>query len=158
MIRAPVNLPGITLLVAGEGPDRERLQGVTVSLGVAGRVRFSGPIEHDRPGDFYGAADALMLASSREGWPNVLLESMACGTPVVCTRVGGTPEVVAAPEAVLLVDERSPDAVILAVKHLFANYPDRIATRRFAEQFSWEETIHGQVRLFEEVPGRAKRP
>jgi len=156
MIQALVNLPGVALLIAGEGPERARLDGIALSLGVADRVRFLGRIEHAVLADCYGAADALILASSREGWPNVLLESMACGTPVVSTRVGGTAEMIAAPEAGLLVDKRSPEALTMAVEHLFANYPDRIATRRYAEQFSWEETTQGQVRLFEEVLGRAK--
>ncbi len=54
--------------------------------------------------EIYNCADALVLASSREGWANVLLESMACGTPVLATAVWGTPEVVAVPEAGLLIE------------------------------------------------------
>ena len=79
---------------------------------------------------YYGAADALVLASSREGWANVLLESMACGTPVIASNVWGTPEVVTAPAAGVLMKERTPQAVAEAAQHLLANYPDRAATRR----------------------------
>lgn len=100
---------------------------------------------------YYGAADALVLASSREGWANVLLESMACGTPVVASNVGGTAEVVAAPEAGLLLAERTPEAVADAVRRLFSRYPDRGATRRYAEGFSWAETTAGQLRLFSRI-------
>jgi len=148
MIQSLTGLPGVVLLIIGEGPERERLAARARSLGMAGRVRFLGRIEHDRLADYYGAADALLLASSREGWPNVLLEAMACGTPVISTRVGGCPEVVAASEAGLLVEERTPDALALAVERLMGNYPDRAATRRYAERFSWDETTLGQMRIF----------
>ena len=92
-----------------------------------------------------------MLASSREGWANVLLESMACGTPVVATNVWGTPEVVAAPEAGVLMAERTPQALAQAVQALFASYPDHAATRRYAERFSWDDTTRGQLELFQRI-------
>jgi teichuronic acid biosynthesis glycosyltransferase TuaC len=82
------------------------------------------------------------------------LESMACGTPVVASRVYGTPEVVASPDAGVLMAERSYQGVADAVNALRANYPDRGATRRYAERFSWNDTTDGQLRLFEQVLAR----
>jgi glycosyltransferase involved in cell wall biosynthesis len=114
-------------------------------------VRFVGALPQDELRNYYGAADALVLASSREGWANVLLESMACGTPVVASAAGGSPEVVAAPEAGVVMAERTPEAVAAGVKQLFARRPDRADTRRYAEKFSWEETTRGQLQLFERV-------
>ncbi|UUZ57218.1 glycosyltransferase [Massilia sp. H-1] len=75
------------------------LEQLAQDQGVAQRVRFLGALPQAALRDYYGAADALVLPSEREGWANVLLESMACGTPVIASRVWGTPEVVAAPEA-----------------------------------------------------------
>ncbi len=144
-------LPEMDLIVIGEGPEREALGALARESGVSDRVRFVGALAQEELRNYYGAADALVLASSREGWANVLLESMACGTPVVASKIGGTPEVVSAPEAGVLMAERTPEAVAEAVQRLFARYPDRGATRRYAEKFSWEETTRGQLQLFERV-------
>lgn len=150
-IRALALLPGTDLIIAGHGPERGALATLAQSVGVGERVRFIGVLAQQELRYYYGAADALVLASSREGWANVLLESMACGTPVIASNVWGTPEVVAAPEAGVLMQERTPQALAAAVGHLFANYPERAATRRYAERFSWDETTHGQFQLFERV-------
>ena len=144
-------LPDVSLLVAGEGPEEGNLKALARRLNVDQRVRFLGALPQARLRDYYGAADALVLASSREGWANVLLESMACGTPVVASDVWGTPEVVAAPEAGLLMEERTPEALARAVRRLFQDYPDHGATRRYAERFSWDDTTRGQLELFERI-------
>ena len=144
-------LPELDLIVIGDGPEREALGALARESGAADRVRFVGSLAQEELRNYFGAADALVLASSREGWANVLLESMACGTPVVASNIGGTPEVVSAPEAGVLMAERTPEAVAEAVQRLLARNPDRGATRRYAEKFSWEETTRGQLRLFEHV-------
>jgi len=147
-------LPGVRLVLAGDGPDRAKLEALARDLKVTDRVTFLGAVPQAQLRGHYGNADALVLSSSREGWANVLLEAMACGTPVVASRVYGTPEVVAAPEAGVLMAERSCQGVADAVNALRANYPDRAATRRYAERFSWDDTTEGQLRLFGEVLAR----
>ncbi len=151
VINALPQLPDVRLLVAGRGPERQTLETLARTLRVADRVRFLGVLPQAELRNFYGAADALVLASSSEGWANVLLESMACGTPVVASRVWGTPEVVASPDAGVLMGERSVQGVVRAVKQMRTAYPDRAATRRYAEQFSWDETTAGQMRLFRSI-------
>jgi glycosyltransferase involved in cell wall biosynthesis len=151
VIQALPRLPETDLVVIGDGPERAALDALARQSGVGDRVRFVGAVAQDELRDYYGAADVLVLASSREGWANVLLESMACGTPVVASRAGGSPEVVSAAEAGVLMEERTPQAVAEGVQRLLARYPDRTETRRYAEKFSWEETTRGQLRLFERV-------
>jgi len=151
VIQAMPNLPDAELLIAGSGPDRQKLENLARDLNVADRVRFLGPLPHAELRQYYGAADALVLASSREGWANVLLESMACGTPVVASRVWGTPEVVAAPEAGILMPERTPQGIVDAVHMLRSQYPAHEATRRYAEGFSWDDTTNGQITLFKQI-------
>jgi teichuronic acid biosynthesis glycosyltransferase TuaC len=150
-IRALPLLPDCDLVVVGQGPQRAALEALARRLRVAERVRFAGVVDQEELKHYYGAADALVLASSREGWANVLLESMACGTPVVASNVWGNPEVVAAPEAGVLMAERTPEALARSVRDLFAKGPDRSATRRYAEGFSWSATTDGQLALFERI-------
>lgn len=147
-IRALTELPEVELMIAGDGEEEATLKSLARSLGVADRVRFLGAIRQEQLKYYYGAADALVLTSSREGWANVLLESMACGTPVIASKVWGTPEIVRSPEAGVLMPERSATGLVRAFRELFAHYPEHTATRHYAERFSWEETTRGQLALF----------
>lgn len=148
IIAALADLPDARLLIAGSGPMRAELERAAAEKGVASRVRFLGEIAHDALTDAYRAADIFVLASSREGWANVLLEAMACGTPVVATNVNGTPEVVQDPKLGVLVQERSAPALAQAIKQLRALSPDRRAVRTYAEQFSWDDTARANKALF----------
>jgi glycosyltransferase involved in cell wall biosynthesis len=148
IIAALADLPDARLLIAGSGPMRAELERVAAEKGVASRVNFLGEIAHDALTDAYRAADIFVLASSREGWANVLLEAMACGTPVVATNVNGTPEVLQDPTLGVLVQERSAPALSQAVKQLRVLSPDRRAVRTYAEQFSWDDTARANKALF----------
>ena len=154
-IAALALLPDCTLLIAGEGPERARLAAQIERLGLSGRARLLGPVPHAGLAALYGAADAMVLASSREGWANVLLESMACGTPVVASNIPGNPEVVRAPEAGLIVAANTPEGIAEAVRALLAGPPSRAATRAYAERFGWAETSAGQLAMFRAVLARA---
>jgi len=164
VIRALAELPGVSLVIVGTGPEERRLRALAGALGLARRVRFLGSIPHDAMFEIYGVADVLVLASAREGWPNVLLEAMACGTLVAATRVSGIPEIVAAPAAGRLIAARSPAAIAASVRALLDDPPARAETRAYAERFSWDETARGQAALFDEIlgarqgPGAGQRP
>ncbi len=151
VIEAMPGLPGYTLLIVGEGPERARLAAMIDRLGLADRVRLLGARPHAELPALYGAADALVLASSREGWANVLLEAMACGTPVIASNIWGNPEVVRSRAAGLITGENTAAGIVAAARRLFADLPDRAATRAYAEQFSWDETTSGQLALFRSV-------
>jgi teichuronic acid biosynthesis glycosyltransferase TuaC len=152
-IEALTRLPGHRLLIAGEGPERSALEALAARLGVAERVRLIGPVPHARLPLYYTAADVMVLASSREGWANVLLESMACGTPVVATPAWGSREAVAAPEAGVVVEEATADALAAGIRRVLGAPPARDATRAYAERFGWDETTQGQLALFRRVLG-----
>lgn len=136
------------LVVVGDGPLRRELAARADRAGIASRVDFMGALPQSMLPRLYAAADALLLPSDREGMPNVLLESLACGTPVVAADTGGTPEVVSGPDAGMLVQDRSGDGFADACRRLFSQYPDRQRVRAHAERFGWDATTQGQIRLF----------
>jgi glycosyltransferase involved in cell wall biosynthesis len=148
IIEAMLDLPEYKLLIAGDGKEFDALNEQVDRLQLTDRVNFLGALSHQELIDIYNIADVLILASSREGWANVLLESMACGTPVVATNIWGTPEVVQQSDAGVLINERTPKAITDGVLKLFNNYPERVDTRKYAENFSWQQTIDSLSGLF----------
>lgn len=156
VVAAMPRLPGWRLLIVGDGPERGRLAALAAGLGVADRVSLLGSRPHAELPAIYTAADALVLASSREGWANVLLEAMACGTPVVASPIPGNPEVVRSRPAGVIMPANTPEGVAAGVLDLAASPPSRAATRAYAEGFGWEETSAGQLALFRRVLERAR--
>jgi len=96
------------LYILGEGESRGELEQMIRAMGLAESVHLLGNCPNARLRYWYSAADVSCLVSSREGWPNVLLESMACGTPVVATGLWGTPEVITSPELGIMVEQTVP--------------------------------------------------
>ena len=153
VIDALANLPGMSLVIAGSGEMRIELQRLALSRGVGDRVRFTGALSHEDLVEYYNAADALVLASSREGMANVILESIACGTPVVGTPIWGTPEVISERRAGVLTKDRTPEAISAAVRTLMLDPPSRSEVREFAMHFSWDRTTQGQLDVFRAALG-----
>jgi glycosyltransferase involved in cell wall biosynthesis len=116
---------------------------------VADRVELVGTLPHEELATAYSAADVLALLSSREGWPNVLLEAMACGTPVLATRVWGSPEVVRDEAVGRLLDETGPAAVAGALEELLGHPRDPRGVRAYAEQHSWDRVADGMQEVFD---------
>ena len=143
--------PQAQLVILGEGEERQRLAQLAAELCVANRVRLMGAVPNEQLARWYSAADALLLASSREGWANVLLEAMACGTPVVATDIWGTPEVVTTDDVGLLVKQRSGAAFAEAIAQLVGAPRNRARVRQYAEGFSWKQTSQQQLSLFGEM-------
>lgn len=156
-IEALAQLPGVTLLVAGSGPEEYALKALASRLGVADRVHWAGVVPQTELKWWYSAADALTLCSSREGWANVLLEAMACGTPVIATNIWGTPEVVSTPAAGVLMTTRDTTSLVAAWMEVHRHQPIRTRTRAHAETFSWDETTHRQLHLFGMVSNDLKK-
>ncbi len=146
--RLAARQPQARLLVVGEGPDRAALQQKIDSHGLTQSARLVGTIPNTELARWYSAADVLVLASSREGWPNVLLEAMACGTPVVASNVGGIPEVVASPAVGRVVSQRTPESFEAAIQEVLDARLDRTQVRAYAQGFDWDHTSAQQVQLF----------
>jgi teichuronic acid biosynthesis glycosyltransferase TuaC len=149
-------VPELNAVVIGEGPLRAELLQHARAVGVEARLRLVDNQPQAALARYYLAADATVLASKSEGMPNVLLESLACGTPVIATNVGGNAEVVSAAVAGELIAERSDAAIAAAWGRLRARI-DRPAVRRHAEQFGWAPTVAGLLQLFEQVTRQRDR-
>jgi glycosyltransferase involved in cell wall biosynthesis len=147
--------PAARLLLVGEGPDRAHLERQIAAAGLAGAATLVGAVPNTDLAKWYSAADVLVLASSREGWPNVLLEAMACGTPAVASRVGGVPEIVQSAVAGRVVAERTGAAFAAAIEDLLAARNERSRVRQYAEGFSWDRTSQDQLSLFNALAARA---
>lgn len=136
-IEALAGLPGATLLIAGEGPERPALEALIASLGLGARARLLGSVAPDAMPGLLAAADLMILPSEREGLANVWIESLASGTPILIADVGGAREVLDRPEAGRLV-ARDAAAIASAAREMLESPPDPAAVRRSAERFSWE--------------------
>ena len=114
-LEAVAAVPGITLAIAGDGPDRAALERHARDLGLDGRARFLGSLPREGVLRLFRAADASVLSSSWENFPHTIVEALAVGTPVVSTAVGGVPEVVSDGENGLLVPPGDPAALAAAI-------------------------------------------
>ena len=130
-------LPGVTLLIAGEGPDRAALEAQARARGVADRVRLLGGVPHADLPRLISAADVMALASSSEGLANAWIEALACGTPIVIPDAGGAREVVTGQHAGRIV-AREPGAFAAAIADLLADPPAPEAVAQAAAGYSWD--------------------
>jgi glycosyltransferase involved in cell wall biosynthesis len=117
------------VLIVGDGPERTRLDRQAAELGITADLIFAGHQQDVRP--YYGLADIFVLPSHSEGSPNVLLEAMSAGLPIVATAVGGTVDLVSDGDTALMVDARNPSAMSAAVERLLddGDLASRLASR-----------------------------
>ena len=139
IIDAIKDIADCELWILGAGPLKGELEAQIERQGLQSKVRLLGEMTQPEMIAFYQAADLMVLASSREGWANVLLEAMACGTPVVATRIWGTPEVMAEDEQQFLC-ERTVPALAHCIQARIQTHTARATVRAHAEQFSWHAT------------------
>ena len=138
------------LVVVGEGPQRGALESLVLSCRLGDRVFFAGAIAHKELHVWYSAADLFCLASSREGWPNVVLESLACGTPVVATDVWGTPEIIQSTDVGLLTKRNERDMasrICVALNKVWD--ADRIV--EYSKQHTWQRVGGAVFKTLEAV-------
>lgn len=138
--------------IAGDGPERAHLESEAVRLGFAPRVQFAGWVARDRLLPHYQAADLFVFASTDEGMPNTVLEAMACGLPVVATRIAGCEDLVEDGATGLLVPPGNPAALAQAIAQLAADPARRAAMgaaarRRAESRFSWRTAAESYLAL-----------
>ena len=140
--------PEVVLVVVGAGEARDEMVRRVAGARLQHRVRFVGKVEHRMLADWFVASDLLCLPSHAEGVPNVVLEAMACGVPIVATRVGGIPEVV--PEwAGLLVAPRNGPALSEALRTALNTTWDSARIAAHGQTFTWESNVERLLSLLD---------
>lgn len=144
--------PRLKLVIVGSVPTGDSnidvLHAQIRQLGLEDRIIFKGRQTQEELSWFYSAADLFVLATAYEGWANVFLEAMACGLPVISTRVGGNAEVVCSEDLGTLVEFWDPDAFIAAVKSGLLRSWDREALVAYARANQWDRRIEQLLNLY----------
>jgi glycosyltransferase involved in cell wall biosynthesis len=133
--------PHATLVIAGSGPLRSELEALAATLGLQDAVTFTGRVDNQTMAALYRNADVMLNCSLVDNMPNSVLESLACGVPVISTNVGGVPYLVEDGRTALLVPPAAPEAMAQAVLRLVAE-PSLAASLREAglrhvQQYTW---------------------
>jgi glycosyltransferase involved in cell wall biosynthesis len=140
-------MDGLHLCIIGEGPHRSSLEEQIKIFDLDRYVTLVGECPHEDLPMWYNAADLFCLASSREGWANVIMESLACGTPVVATNVWGAPEILTSHDVGLLV-ERTPDSIAAGLYDALSKEWDRKRIRAHVAGRTWDAVAREVEQVF----------
>ncbi len=151
--------------LVGDGEWRGSLQAQAARLGLSGRIRFRGWLDRGDLATVYREADLFVLSSRDEGMPNVVLEAMASGLPVVSTAVAGARDLVTDGRTGLLVPVEDSGALAVALRRLVGDAAERAAfgaqgRAGVEESYSWRSAATGFLDLIARrpAPGRAAEP
>ncbi len=150
ILRALAKLPDEKLIIIGSGPLDAHLKKLAQRLNIVSSVTFLPNIPHDELADYYRNAKCTILMSSMEGMPNVILESLACGTPVIATNVGGISEVVTKDNGILIT-ERKTDALTDALKTALPHTWNHKQISSDMSHLDWHETARQLHLCFEQA-------
>lgn len=146
--------PNLYLLIAGDGPIKDKLKNLSVHMGLEQNVIFLG-YRNDIP-EFMTDLDLLVMPSLTEGFPLSLLEGMAAGLPIVATRVGGVPEIIADGREGILVSPFDPSALSRSIIHILENEPLRKemvkkAMEKVSIQFNLEKMLTEMSKVYKQL-------
>lgn len=145
---------GLELHVLGAGPERSRLERLAAELEISPRVRFHGTVPHQSLGLWFNACNVFCLPSRNEGTPNVLLESLACGTPVVASDTGGIPEILSEGSGLRFPPE-SADGLVETLREGLSRRWDR--GRIVSPAGSWEQNAAAVGEVLSLATGTSSR-
>lgn len=134
-----------TLIVVGDGEERRTLEAMVVDYGLQSRVRFVGMRAPAEIPAWMAAADVVVLASRFEGHPNVVVEALASGRPVVATSVGGVPELITSENLGLTVEPDDPASLADAIGSALSREWDENAIRRAGNARTWDDVAEELV-------------
>ena len=150
------SVPNVKFIIAGEGPERPKLEEEIKHLGIENAVKLVGGAPYDMVPKFYAATDVFVLPTLYDAMPHAVYEAMAMEKPVVATRVGGIPEVIENGSDGLLVDSMKPDEIAKAIITLFKNRElatrlGKNALKKIKEGYTWEKIVQQYEQAYEEA-------
>jgi glycosyltransferase involved in cell wall biosynthesis len=157
VVAARPDYSDLQLTIIGDGLIRDALKKLISDLRLEDRVCLTGTVPHEQLYLWYCAADLFCLLSKIEGWPNVILESLACGTPVVATSAGGIPEIIRSENVGLLVD-RTEGALTEAIDYALKKDWSPEDLVEYARLHTWDRTACDVLQVFELVSERKNMP
>lgn len=145
----------LRVLIGGDGQLKETIEASLQEVGLTARVDLSGWLSHDELPRYLNQLRLLVLPSYTEGLPNIILEAMACGTPVLATPVGAIPDVIIDGKTGFIMENNSPECIAANVVRALS-FPDleRIAEdgKRFVEEnFTFEKTLENWKRILQDI-------
>ena len=157
--------PGAFLeFVGGEGdadPEAKRLNRLAQELGIADRVRWQSAVPQDELVDYYNAADVCVVPSYHESFGLAALEAMACGSPVVASRVGALKSLVVEGQTGCLVFPVAPEAFAPCLEELLTNEELRHrlgeGARKRATEFPWDQVVARQLGIYGRLASQVER-
>jgi len=141
------SFPSYNLTYAGPGSLKDELLLQATQLGIVNKVKLLGPVNHNELPSLIQQANLLALPSYNEGVPNVILEAMACGIPVVATSVGGIPEVVDEDICGVIIEPRSNEAVAQGLTKVLNKTWSSNKIKQHSLRFSWEKNKTQLIKL-----------
>lgn len=148
---AQLDRKDLFLVLAGEGPQRRDLEQLARSLDISSRILFTGPIPNEALPAWYQSADLFVLASNREGWPNVLCEAQACGLPSLAVDAWGMPEIIHDARLGILVKSASVDELRLGLETALSKNWDREFIAKVGGSRTWESVAENLESVFQEA-------
>lgn len=129
----------LIFIFIGDGQLRSKLEQVVSNVGLSERVHFEGAKPNVKLARYLNAADLLVVPSRNEGRPAIIMESLACGTPVVATRVGGIQELLSDDDLGMLVEPENTEALAKGISSALERMWNRDHLHQHAQRFTWEK-------------------
>jgi len=145
----------LEFLIGGDGRLREKIEEYLNRKNLNNKVKLVGWIPHDKLSDYLNELQLLILPSYTEGLPNIMLEAMACGTPVLATPVGGIPDIIKDEETGFIMENNSPECIAKNIIRAL-NHPDleqiaQNACTLVEREFTFEKAVERYREILSEL-------